>query len=87
MTKITVIEYLFRMLVEERGREKLNLILESCKNTKVAKLWKILFQTDVQDAELLESRIYEFGSIVKEDDIWGRDIFVCLVAFLNLVIK
>lgn len=87
MTKITVIEYLFRMLVEERGREKLNLILESCKNTKVAKLLKILFHTDVQDTELLESRIYEFGSMVKEDDIWGRDIFVCLVAFLNLVIK
>ena len=46
-----------------------------------------MFETDVRDVEELEEKIYDFGSHVKEDDYWGREIFVWLVAFLNLVIK
>lgn len=87
MTKKTMADYLYRMLKDERRRGQVALVLESCKNTKIAKLWNILFETDVRDAETLETRIFEFGSMIKEDDVWGRDIFVCLVAFLNLVIK
>ena len=35
----------------------------------------------------LEEKIYTYGSRLEEHDYMGRDIFVCLVAFLNLVIK
>ena len=87
MSKKTMADYLYRMLKDERRRGQMSMVLESCKSTKIAKLWNIIFETDVRESEVLESRIYEFGSMIKEDDVWGRDIFVCLVAFLNLVIK
>ena len=37
--------------------------------------------------ELLKERIYMFGSNLKEQDYVGREVFVCLVALLHLVIK
>ena len=87
MANITIATYLYRMLKEERYRRQKYAFLEECKNTKLVKLWNILFETDVRDTETLEKRIYEFGSMIKEEDIWGREIIVCLVTFLNLVIK
>ena len=87
MAKKTLGNYLFQMITEDRYGKQKYAFLEECKNTKIVKLWKILFETDTREAELLESRIYEFGSMIKEDDTWGREIFVCLVALLNLVIK
>ena len=87
MKNATIAGYLYRVLIEEKHRGQKYMLLEECKNTKLAKLWNIVFETDVRDTELLENRIYEFGSVLKEDDTWGREIFVCLVAFLNLVIK
>ena len=87
MKNTSIAGYLYRMLIEEKYRGQKYALLEECKSTKVAKLWNILFETDVRDTDLLEDRIYEFGSSLKEDDVWGREIFVCLVAFLNLVIK
>ena len=87
MAKKTIGGYLFQMITDERyGRQKYA-FLEECRKTKIVKLWKILFETDMREVELLESRIYEFGSMIKEEDTWGREIFVCLVALLNLVIK
>jgi len=58
-----------------------------CPKSKIVLLWRILCDTEISDTELLRERIYEFGSLIKDDDHWGRDIFLCLVAFLNLVIK
>ncbi len=87
MSKKTIADYLYRMLKDEKRRGQISMVLDSCQNTKIAKLWNILFEIDVRETEVLETHIYEFGSMIKEDDVWGRDIFVCLVAFLNLVIK
>jgi len=87
MANKTIAGYIYRMVKEERFSNQKYAVLEECKNTKIAKLWNILFETDVRDVESLEQQIYAFGSQVKEDDYWGREIFVCLVAFLNLVIK
>lgn len=87
MTNATIAGYVYRMVKEDRFRRQKYALLAECKDTKLVKLWNILFETDIRDAETMEERIYEFGSMVKEDDIWGREIFVCLVAFLNLVIK
>ena len=87
MANTTIAGYLYRMVKEDRFRRQRYTLLAECKDTKLVKLWNILFETDIRDAETMEERIYEFGSMVKEEDIWGREIFVCLVAFLNLVIK
>ena len=87
MTNKTMAKYMYRLLKDDRFYKQKYALLEECKNTKIAKLWNILFETDVRDVEELEEKIYEFGSHVKEDDYWGREIFVWLVAFLNLVIK
>ena len=87
MKNTTIAGYFYRVMIEEKHRGQKYALLETCKNTKLVKLWIIIFETDVRDTELLENRIYEFGSMLKEEDSWGREIFVCLVAFLNLVIK
>ena len=87
MRNTSIADYIYCMIKEEKYKGKKYELLEACKNTKMVKLWNIIFETDVRDVELLENRIYEFGSMIKEGDSWGREIFVCLVAFLNLVIK
>lgn len=87
MANTTIASYIYRMIKEDRFRKQRYAILEECRETKLAKLWNILFETDIRETETIETRIYEFGSLVKEDDYWGREIFVFLVAFLNLVIK
>jgi len=87
LANISVKKYLYRILTDEKLEEKKEALFEACPKVKLILLWKILNETDVRDTELLKERIYEFGSLIKDDDYWGRDIFLCLVAFLNLVIK
>ena len=87
MAKKTMAKYIVRMLFEDRFYRQKYAVLSACNHTRLAKLWLILFETDVRDVEELEEQIYAFGSQMKEDDYWGREIFVFLVAFLNLVIK
>lgn len=87
MAKKTIGNYIFQMISAERYSRQKNAFLAECQTTRIAKLWQILFETEISEPELLETRIYEFGSMIKEEDIWGREIFVCLVALLNLVIK
>ena len=87
LANISVKKYLYHILMDEELEEKKEVLFEECKNCKIILLWKILYETEIEDTELLKERIYEFGSKVKEDDYWGREIFLCLVAFLNLVIK
>ena len=87
MLKTNVFKYLYRMLRSEKYKEKKRTWLKECRETKLWSLWEILFETDVDDYALLESRIYAYGSLIKETDYLHRDIFIWLVAFLNLVIK
>lgn len=87
MANKTIAGYFYKMIKENGFRKQKYALLKECENTNLARLWIILFETDVRDVEILEERIYDFGSHIKEDDYWGREIFVCLVAFLNLVIK
>lgn len=72
---------------DEEYREIRNAWVKECKGTKLWRLWEILFETDVENYALLESRIYEYGSQIKETEYLHRDIFIWLVACLNLVIK
>ena len=46
-------------------------------------LWQILFEMDFSDSMEIEDRIYEFGSGLKDKDIFGRVIFMRLVTLLD----
>ncbi len=87
MANISVAKYLYRILMDEKLEYKKELFFKACKESQLVLLWRILYETEVSDTELLKERIYEFGSKVKEQDFVGREVFLCLVAFLNLVIK
>lgn len=71
------------MLTDEECREELEELLLGCESPKVRLLWEILFETRIQDIELLEYRVYQYGSMVKEHDYLGREIFVGLVSLLK----
>ena len=87
MLRNNLFKYLCCVLGGDVYIEKKRIWLQECKNTKLWSLWEILFETDIEDYALLESRIYAYGSRIKETDYLHRDIFIWLVAFLNLVIK
>ena len=87
LANISVSKYLYHLFTDEKLEYRRESFLEDCPKSKIVLLWRILFDTEISETELLKERIYEFGSLVKDDDYWGRDIFLCLVAFLNLVIK
>ena len=87
VANISVIKYLYQILTDETLEDKKETLFEVCPKSKLILLWKILYETEISDTELLKDRIYEFGSRIEDDDRWGREVFLCLVAFLNLVIK
>ena len=71
------------MFTEEERREELEELLLGCGSPKVRLLWEILFETGIENFDLLEHRIYQYGSMVKEHDYLGREIFVALVSLLK----
>ena len=87
MANISVAKYLYKMLFDENLEYKKEEYFKACKGLQLVLLWKILFETELNDKELLKERIYTFGSNLKEQDYLGREVFVCLVALLHLVIK
>lgn len=87
MFQISLFKQIHRVLMDERYVEEKEAWIKECKTTKLWMLWEILFETDVRNRVLLEERVYAYGSQIKETDYLHRDIFICLVAFLNLVIK
>ena len=87
LANISVAKYLYCVLTEERMEHKKAALFKECGETKIVLLWKIFFETDIHDTELLKERIYRYGSLLKEKDYFGRELFLCLVAVLNLVIK
>ena len=76
-----------RVLLDEGQAEKKRLWVKECQKTKLWQLWEILFETDINDYELLEARIYAYGSHIKQTEYFHRDIFICLVAFLCILVN
>ena len=87
MANIGVAKCLYRMLVDEKLEYKKEAFFKECRDSQLILLWRILFETEVTDVDLLKERIYKYGSNLKEQDYFGREVFLCLVSFLNLVIK
>ena len=87
LANISVVKYMYHILTDEKMEHRKAAFLKDCEETKLGLLWEILFETDIRDVSVLKERIYHFGSVLKEQDYFGREVFLCLVALLNLVIK
>lgn len=87
LANITLANYLQNLLTNEKMEYRKEALLKTCEDTQIAMLWNIFFETDIRDKEMLKGRVYEYGSSLKEQDYLGRELFLCLVAVLNLVIK
>lgn len=83
-TKDTCIaKRIHRMLVEENHQDELENFMRECESPRIRLLWEIFFETGIRDTELLEERIYQYGSMVKQQDYFGRELFVGMVSLLN----
>lgn len=47
-------------------------------------LWEIFVETDLQDIELMEEKIYQYGSYLEEKDYLGRIIFMRMEYLLRM---
>lgn len=84
VTKDTcVAKHIYGMLQEEEHRDGMRELMLGCDSPKVKLLWEIFFEIDMQNVELLEEHIYRYGSMVKEHDYFGRDLFIIMVALLH----
>ena len=50
---------------------------------KLKILWEIFFGTQVEDVDTLEERIYQYGSMIKPDEHFSRELFVGMVSLLD----
>ena len=85
MTDITIAEYAHKILIGKESPDKLGDIIHKCDSVKLRLLWEIFFETGIHDLELLEERIYAYGSEVKEKALLGREVFLALVSILQQV--
>lgn len=82
-TDITIANYLHRIINCQESPEELGDIIHKCDSAKLSLLWEIFFETGIHDLELLEQRIYAYGSELKEKDLLGREVFIVLVTILQ----
>ncbi len=84
-TDITIANYLHKILSGEESPDNLGDMIHKCDSAKLRLLWEILFETGIHDLELLEQRIYAYGSELKEKDLLGREVFLVLVSILQQI--
>lgn len=84
MTKdITIANYLHKIITCQESPDELGDMIRKCDSAKLRLLWEIFFETGIHDLELLEQRIYAYGSELKEKDLLGREVFLVLVSILQ----
>ena len=81
-TDVTIARYLHGVVIGRENPEELGKIIRKCDSVKLRLLWEIFFETGIHEVQLLEERIYAFGSTLKEKDLVGREIFLALVSIL-----
>ena len=73
----------FEVLVDCPGPNVLKDLIWSCESPKGKLLREIFFETGTEEVDLLEERIYQYGSLLEEQDYVGREIFIGMVALLE----
>ena len=48
-------------------------------------LWKIFFEIGIQDSDRIEQYIYAYGSLLEEEDLSEREVFIQLVYLLQRI--
>ncbi len=71
----------FPARVQEQN--ELRNLISTCSSPRMRILWEIFFDTGMDNIGLLEDRIYQYGSMVKEKDQIGREIFLGAIALLQ----
>ena len=80
---ITLANYLHKIITCQENPYELSDSIRQCDSEKLRLLWEIFFETGINDLELLERRIYAYGSELKEKDLLGREVFIALVFLLQ----
>jgi hypothetical protein len=80
---ITIANYLHKIICDQESPKELGDIIRNSDSEKLRLLWEIFFETGIHDLELLEQRIYAYGSELKEKDLLGREVFIALVFLLR----
>ena len=60
-------------------------LIWNCDSPKLRILWEIMFETGMDEVELLEERVYQYGSLLKEQDYLDREIFMGMISLLEAV--
>lgn len=82
-TDTTIAEYLYSAITCKDSLEELSDTVLKCDSVKLRMLWEIFFETGIHEIQVLEERIYAFGSELKEKDLLGREMFLVLISILN----
>lgn len=80
---ITLANYLHKIMTCQESPYELGDIIRKCDSEKLRLLWEIFFETGIHDLELMEQRIYAYGSELKEKDLLGREVFIVLISILQ----
>ena len=75
----------YKVLVDDPGPNILKDLIWNCDSPKLKLLWEILFETGLNEVDLLEERVYQYGSMVREQDYIDREIFMGMISLLNTV--
>ena len=75
----------YDVLADNPGPNVLKDLIWSCESPKGKILREIFFETGTDEVVLLEERIYQYGSMLKEQDYLGREIFVGMIALLEVI--
>ena len=76
---------LFKVLVDAPGPNILKDLIWNCDSPKLRILCEIMFETGMDEVELLEERVYQYGSLLKEQDYLDREIFMGMISLLEAV--
>ena len=58
-------------------------LIRTCDSPKLRLLREILFETGMDEVALLEERVYQYGSMIQEQDYVGREIFMGMITLLK----
>jgi len=72
-----------QILVNNPGPNDLRKLIWSCDSPKLKLIWEILFETGMDEVELLEERVYQYGGMIKEQDYISREIFLGLISLVE----
>ena len=79
----TLMNYIFEIMQDGERWHEIKAKVTHCGFDKIRILGEIFFETDICDTETLKNKIYEYGSCLKENDHFGRELFVIMAELVK----